>query len=46
LLAAIGDVLSDGEMWEERVLLEDEPDTALVGLAEEPAGAVQPNVVA
>ena len=35
-LPRVGDVLADGQVREERVLLEDEPDAALVRLAEEP----------
>ena len=46
LLAGIGDVLADGHVREERVLLEDEPDAALVRLAGRRARAVEPDVVA
>ena len=46
LLAGVGDVLADGQVREERVFLEDEPDSPLVGLAEETALAVEPDVVA
>ncbi len=37
LASRVGDVLADGHVREERVLLEDEPDAPLVGLAEDPA---------
>jgi hypothetical protein len=37
--------LPNGEVREERVLLEDEADAPFVGLAKEPSGGVQPNVV-
>ena len=36
LLAGVGDVLANGQVREERVLLEDEPDATLVRLAKEP----------
>ena len=42
LAAAVGDVLADGHVREERVLLEDEPDAPLVRLAEEPCRRVEP----
>ena len=45
LLARVGHVLPDGEVREECVFLEDEADAAFVGLAEEPPGGVQPDVV-
>jgi hypothetical protein len=45
LLARVGHVLPDGEVREEGVFLEDEADAAFVGLAKEPPGGVQPNVV-
>ena len=46
LLAGVGDVLAHGQVREERVLLKDETDTALVRLAEDLPSAVQPHVVA
>src|SRR5512132_4035851 len=46
LLAGVGDVLAHGEVREERVLLEDETDTAFVRLAKDVTPAVQPDVVA
>jgi len=45
-LARVGDVLADGEVREERVLLEDESDPAFVRLAEDPPLGVEPHVVA
>jgi hypothetical protein len=44
--AAEGDVGGDGEVWEERVLLEDEADRAAVGRAVDLARRVEPDVVA
>jgi hypothetical protein len=43
-LARIGDVLAHVHVREERVLLEDEADPPLVGLAEEPFRRVEPGV--
>ena len=45
LLACVGHVLPDREVREERVVLEDEADATFIGLAKEPPGGVQPNVV-
>ncbi len=45
-LGPVRDVLAHGEMGKERVLLEHEPDPALVGPPEEPALRVEPDVVA
>ena len=45
LLAGIRDVLADGHVREERVLLEDEADAPLVRLQEDVALAVEPDVV-
>jgi hypothetical protein len=44
-LARVRHVLPDSEVREERVFLEDEADAAFVGLAKEPPGGVEPNVV-
>ena len=41
LLACVGHVLAHGQVRKERVLLEDEPDAALVRLAKEPPLAVE-----
>ena len=46
LLAGVRDVLSNGQVREQCVFLEDEADAPLVRLAEEPARAVEPDVVA
>ena len=46
VLAGVRDVLANGQVREERVLLEDEPDAALVRLAKHASLAVEPDVVA
>ena len=43
-LPGVGDVLADVHVGEERVLLEDETDSALVGLAKQPLRRVEPDV--
>ena len=42
----VGDVRAHGEVWEERVLLEDEPDAPLLRTPVDPQRRVEPDLVA